>query len=227
MKTIKEHGFMYWWHNVFMYHYARYALIVLTAIALIVFLTIDALTHRAKLDLGIVIATGYTGFGEAQLQPLKELAEQVVGDIDGDGIVNIDLYVIDLADADGINQYNRLELVLSKSEDEYLLILLDDLRSRTHGERGDFDGLVKFGFDPPEDEWYRIYIGDSPVVQTFPRASSTYNSYRFTNIEYASLQTWKANGSLGEKRADAAVRLLNAIMGMDVSGAGNDNISTK
>jgi hypothetical protein len=228
MKTIKEHGFMYWWHNVFLYHYAKYTLIAIVAAALIIFLTVDALTNRTKLDLGVVIAAGYSGFGEERLQPLKELAERVVGDVNGDGEINIDLYVIDLADSDGIAQYNRLELVLSRAEDEYLLFLLDDLRSRTHGERSDFDGLAKYGFEPSDDEWYRVYVGNSPAIQAFPDApESSDNTYRFTDVEYASLQTWKASGSLREKRSEAAVRLLKALVGLDFSGAENDNVAAE
>jgi len=198
-----------------MYHYAKYTLIGLIIAAIVIFLTVDAIKNKTQIDLGVVIASGYTGFGDERLSALRELAEEVVGDVDGDGEVNIDLYFIDLTDGNGVAQYDRFELVLSKADDEYLLFLLDDLRSKTHGERGDFDGLMKFGFEVSEDEWYRLYVGDSPAIQAFPKAPETTNSYRFTDVEYASLQTWKANGTLGEKRAEAAVRLLKALVEYD------------
>ncbi|MDR0818716.1 MAG: hypothetical protein LBN43_03985 [Oscillospiraceae bacterium] len=200
-------GFMYWWVNVFMFHYFKYAVGGLTLVILILVLTLDA-TGKTKYDIAIAVVAGY-GISEDELEPLLNLAADVVGDLDGDGAVNIDLFNINLNTTDAMNQFSRFELTVA--DEEFMLILLDNRRSVSIGERGDFDNLDKYDFAVEEDYPYRLYIGDSEIIADFPKVTDSGGTYEFTEVEYACLQTWKAKGSLGEKRADAAVRLLRAI----------------
>jgi hypothetical protein len=200
-------GFMYWWINVFMFHYVKYAVAGLTLVIIILVLSLDA-ASKTKYDLAIAVVAGY-GIPEDELEPLLNLAADIVGDLDGDGAVNIDLFNINLNTTDAMNQFSRFELTLA--DEEFMLIFVDNRRSISVGERGDFDNLAKYGFDAGEDYPYRLYVGDAKVFEDFQEVENSGGTYEFTKVEYACLQTWKAKGSLGEKRADAAVRLLRAI----------------
>ena len=55
MEEKPNKGFLYWFTNVFWYHYGKIALIVVVLVIIAVWLTVDAL-HKETYDLNIVVA---------------------------------------------------------------------------------------------------------------------------------------------------------------------------
>jgi hypothetical protein len=203
-------GFGYWWHNVFMYHYFKYVVGGAVLVLLVIVLTLDS-ASKQKYDFGIVVAAGY-GINSDQMQPFLDYVADFVGDLDGDGFVNIEVMNINLNTTDAMNQLSRFEVTLN--DDAFVLFLLDDKRSRTIGGRGDFDNLESFGFEVDPETPYRVDVSGLPALATFPDADQPGGTYSFDRIKYACIQTWKLNGKskFSTSQAAAATRLLRAIV---------------
>ncbi|MDR2360829.1 MAG: hypothetical protein LBD85_06080 [Oscillospiraceae bacterium] len=204
----EKKGFQWWWHNVFAYHYLKIVLVSLAAAAVVVFLTIDAL-NTVRFDLGVAIVTGFD-IPDESLRSIRSLAAETIGDLNGDGEVNIDIRTINLNGNElgsGEVNYQHFELAISKAENLTLVFLLDDKQSRIHGERGDFDSAERLGLNADSDEtWYRVYVGDSPAIKALPDAPSGQSDWGRT--EYLCLETWKAANA---ESADAAIRLARVL----------------
>jgi len=181
--------FLWWWENVFLYHYVKFVIAGLILLVVVVYLSIDAFT-RVKYDFSIAIATERTLTSE-EIVPLRSLVEEVVGDINGDGAVNVNIWAITLNDAH-TEGFNSIEIALA--DEEYLLFLLNDTQSAIRGNRGDFDNLELLGFPVAEGVNYRVEVEG------------------LADATFGSLATWKASGKYADVRTNAAKTLLKELM---------------
>lgn len=193
-------GFSYWWRNVFLYYYWKWALVALVAIAVVVFISLESRTTKIKYDfqMGIIVSGGISYESTEQL---RGLVEKTVGDVNGDGEVQIDVQIVNLGDAEQA-EANQYKVMLLMSQHEYTLYLIDEELSRAYADRDYFDDLRNYGFTPDPDDPYRIDVTDAAVIQAID------SPYEY----YACLFDWAAMGKGKQERTDAALRVIEALL---------------
>ena len=199
MEEKPQGGFGYWFTNVFWYHYGKLAILVLILLIIGIWLTADAL-HKEKYDLNIAVAVNGP-VPESGLDRLRDSLISVVGDVNGDGKVLINIQAVDLSDQeDPSGAQQRLMLYLSLPE--YPLFLLDEDRSALYCRQEDtFQELRNYGIETEDPTGMRVYVGGRPLLQGLGR-------YDF----YACLSDWTVSGKGSKKTTEAAVRVLQAIL---------------
>ena len=199
MEEEPKKGFLYWLTNVFWYHYGKIALLVLVLLIISIWLTVDAL-HKEKYDLNMVIAANGP-VTESGAEELRAELEKVVGDVNRDGKVLLNIQTIDLADAENLEgNHNRLMLYLALPE--FTLFILDEDRSTLYCSKEDtFQTLANYGIDTDDPSGLRVYVGDRPLLKNL-------GPFKY----YASLSDWTVDGKGDKAMTAAAVRALECIL---------------
>ena len=199
MEEEPKKGFRYWFTNIFWYHYGKIALLALVLLITVVWLTVDAL-HKEKYDLNMCIAANGP-VTEAGAEELRAALEKVVGDVNRDGKVILNIQTIDLADAENLEgNHNRLLLYLALPE--FTLFILDEDRSTLYcGKEDTFQTLANYGIATEDPTGLRIYVGDKPLLKNL-------GGFRY----YASLSDWTVSGKGDKAMTDAAVRALECLL---------------
>ena len=199
MEEEPKKGFLYWLTNVFWYHYGKIALLVLVLLIIGIWLTVDAL-HKEKYDLNMVIAANGP-VTESGAEELRAELEKVVGDVNRDGKVLLNIQTIDLADAENLEgNHNRLMLYLALPE--FTLFILDEDRSTLYCSKEDtFQPLANYGIDTDDPSGLRVYVGDRPLLKNL-------GPFKY----YASLSDWTVDGKGDKAVTAAAVRALECIL---------------
>ena len=199
MEEKPTQGFVYWFTNVFWYHYGKIAIGVLILIIIAVWLTVDAL-HKEEYDLNMVVAANGS-VTEVGAEALRQALVMSVPDVNGDGKILVNIKTIDLADAENL-EGNQYQLLLYLSLPEYTLFLLDEDRSDLYCSKEDtFQPLANYGISTEDPSGLRIYVGDRPLLRELGGFSY-----------YASLSDWTVNGKGSKTMTDAAVQALNLIL---------------
>ena len=199
MEEKPTQGFKYWFTNVFWYHYGKLAILAVILLIIGIWLTVDAL-HKEKYDLNIAVAVNGP-VPESGLDRLRDSLIDVVGDVNGDGKVLINIQAVDLSDQeDPAGAQQRLMLYLSLPE--YPLFLLDEDRSGLYSRQEDtFQELKNYGIETEDPTGLRIYVGDRPLLRGMGR-------YDF----YACLSDWTVSGKGSKSITEAGVRALREIL---------------
>ena len=113
-------GFQHWFVNVFWYHYKWPLLIGVVVLGIIVFITVDSL-RKERYDTTVVIATDYF-VDEEQLSALDQVLKPVVGDLDGNGKVNINYAVLYVGNTE-VGRQNQERMYLYMSQEDVGLYL--------------------------------------------------------------------------------------------------------
>lgn len=163
--NIQENGgFQHWFVNVFWYHYKWPLLIGVVIFGIIAFITVDSL-RKVRYDTTVVIATDYY-VDDTQLEALDEILKPVVGDIDGNGQVNIDYAVLFVGNTE-VGRQNQERMYLYMSQDDVGLYLLSENVSDafTNPELEYFtDSLSDMGLPCDADNPVRLSLKDNPVL---------------------------------------------------------------
>ncbi len=164
-KNIQDNGgFQHWFVNVFWYHYKWPLLIGVVVLGIIVFITVDSL-RKERYDTTVVIATDYY-VDETQLDALDQVLEPVVGDIDGNGKVNICYAVLYVGNTE-VGRENQERMYLYMSQQDVGLYLMSENVSDayTNPELEYFtDSLSDMGLPCDADDPVRLSLKDNSVL---------------------------------------------------------------
>ncbi len=200
MEEKPEKGFLYWFTNVFWYHYGKIAIVVLAVVIIAVWLTVDAL-HKEEYDLNMVVAANGP-VSDAGAEELRAALSKVIGDVNGDGKSLINIQTIDLSDPENL-EGNQYRLLLYLSLPEFTLFILDEDRSTLFCSKEEtFQALENYGVETEDPTGLRVYVGDRPLLKNLGGFSY-----------YASLADWTVSGKGDPAMTKAAVKALNAILG--------------
>lgn len=196
----EKRSFRSWFHNVFMYYYAKWVLVGLVALAVVLFITLEGGGRKIKYDfqMGVIVSGGISWDSTEQL---RGLVEKAVGDVNGDGEVQIDVQIVNLGDIEQA-EANQYKVMVLMSQHEYTLYILDEEMSRHYSDLEYFDDLRNYGFTPDEKIPYRIDVNDAAVIKDIAAP------YHF----YACLFDWAAIGKGKQERTDAALRVITALI---------------
>ncbi len=199
MEDKPDKGFLYWFTNVFWYHYGKIAIVVLILVIIGVWLTVDAL-HKEEYDLNIVVAANGP-VSDAGAEDLRQALMLTTEDVNRDGKVLINIQTIDLADAENLEgNHNRLMLYLALPE--YTLFILDEDRSTLYcGKEDTFQPLINYGIATEDPNGLRVYVGDLPLLKDL-------GGFRY----YASISDWTVSGKGSKAMTAAAVKALETIL---------------
>lgn len=164
-KNIQDNGgFQQWFVNVFWYHYKWPLLIGVVVLGIIVFITVDSL-RKERYDTTVVIATDYY-VDETQLDALDQVLKPVVGDIDGNGKVNICYAVLYVGNTE-VGRENQERMYLYMSQQDVGLYLMSENVSDayTNPELEYFtDSLSDMGLPCDADDPVRLSLKDNSVL---------------------------------------------------------------
>ena len=164
-KNIQDNGgFQHWFVNVFWYHYKWPLLIGVVVLGIIVFITVDSL-RKERYDTTVVIATDYY-VDETQLDALDQVLKPVVGDIDGNGKVNICYAVLYVGNIE-VGRENQERMYLYMSQQDVGLYLMSENVSDayTNPELEYFtDSLSDMGLPCDADDPVRLSLKDNSVL---------------------------------------------------------------
>ena len=83
MEQEQKKGFVYWFKNVFWYHYGKLSILVLFLLVTAVWFTIDAL-KKVEYDLNVAVVAD-SGAARSDLEKLADLMAEAAGDLNHDG----------------------------------------------------------------------------------------------------------------------------------------------
>jgi hypothetical protein len=154
MERKPDKGFKYWFTNVFWFHYGKLGIIIVLALVVVVFLTVQAF-KKERYDLNVVLAlkgpVSYEATGE-----LNGLIAEAAGDVDGNGEVNINIQTVDLSDEAHFED-NHYRLLLYLSLPEYTVFIMDGQYSQTYcSKEGYFNELADYGIETDDPTGKRI-----------------------------------------------------------------------
>ncbi len=163
--NIQENGgFQHWFVNVFWYHYKWPLLVGVVVLGIIVFITVDSL-RKERYDTTVVIATDYY-VEEAQLDALDQVLKPVVGDLDGNGQVNICYAVLYVGNTEvGRQNQERMYLYMTQKDVGLYLMSQNVSDAFTNPELEYFtDSLADMELPCDEDNAARLSLKDNPVL---------------------------------------------------------------
>lgn len=199
MEQEPKKGFVYWFTNVFWYHYGKISIAAVAALTVVIVLTVQAI-NKERYDLNIaIVVDGDITFDQAD--EFKKHIYDSVGDINGDGKVIINVQTLNIGDEqDFQTTHEHLQLYLSLPE--YTIFIMDEKYSETYSKKEDFfDKLGNYGIETDDPTDRRVYIGDSAVMKTI----GDYDCY-------ALLADWTTSGKGDKEWTAAAVRVLKTII---------------
>ena len=197
-KDESKKGFSYWFENVFLYHYGKWALAAVIAIAVVVFITISG-TKKEKYDfqMGLIVSGGIM---YDDTEELRELVADAVGDLDGNKKTVIDLQIVNLGDLE-YAEANQYKVMLLMSQPEYTLFILDEDLSSLYCSKEYFDDLTQFGITPDEKFSSRVDVTECAPLKNIG-AGFEY---------YACLADWTTVGKGSAAQTEAAIRVIKAL----------------
>lgn len=158
-------GFKHWFVNVFWYHYRWPMLVAVVILGIIAFITVDSL-RRERYDTTVVIAADYY-VDESNLDALNQVLEPVVGDLDGNGQVNI-CYVVLYADSNNeVGRQNQERMYLYMTQEDVAMYLMSENISDgfTNPQLEYFvDEVAQYGLTPDPDNAVRVDLTDNTVL---------------------------------------------------------------
>ena len=204
-KQIEENGgFKHWFVNVFWYHYRWPLLVGVVILGIVVFITVDSL-KKERYDTTVVIATDYY-VDEAALEPLNDVLEPVVEDLDGNGQVNI-CYVVLYADPDtemGRQNQERMYLYMTQ-EDVAMYLMSENISDGYTNPQLEYfvDEVSQYGLEADEDNAIRVDLTGNKVL-----AQCGMEDMYFSIMDYTTV-----DGSKEARNArDTALNMVEALI---------------
>ena len=202
-EVIREKGFGFWFREVFWYHYGKLSLVLLAVLVVVILLIVES-AHKERYDFSMVLAAD-ARMTYAFAEELEGVVQNAVGDLNGDGKIQINLQIIDLGDPEHLEaNQNLLQVAFAQAENA--LWIMDERYSAIYCQREYFDHAANYGFTPDESYDRRISLADAPLIQRL-------ESYIPNDVTlYASICDWTVDGKGKKEWTEAAVRALTAIL---------------
>lgn len=199
MEEAPKKGFVYWFKNVFWYHYGKISLLVLFLAAAAIWMTVD-MFKKPEYDLNVaVVSDGAIARDDARA--LSELFAAAAGDVNGDGKALVNIVTVTLEDEER-PESGRYQTLLYLSLPEYTVFLMNERESARYAREEDtFQNLADYGIETEDESGKRIWVGDKAVVQ-----------YLGDHQFYACLADWTVDGKGSPEMTAAAVRALKALL---------------
>ncbi len=199
MEEAPKKGFVYWFKNVFWYHYGKISLLVLFLAAAAIWMTVD-MFKKPEYDLNVaVVSDGAIARDDARA--LSELFAAAAGDVNGDGKALVNIVTVTLEDEER-PESGRYQTLLYLSLPEYTIFLLNERESARYAREEDtFQNLADYGIETGDESGKRIWVGDKAIMQ-----------YLGDHQFYACLADWTVDGKGSPEMTAAAVRALKALL---------------
>ena len=199
MENTPKKGFVYWFTNVFWYHYGKISLLVLFLLAAAIWMTVDML-KKEEYDLNVaVVADGAIARSDAKA--LADLFAAAAGDVNGDGKALVNIVTVTLEDEEQ-PEAGRYQALLYLSLPEYTLFLMNEAESARYVKEDEtFQILADYGIETEDSSGRRVWVGDKEVMRSL-------GDHEF----YASLSDWTVDGKGSPEMTAAAVRALKALL---------------
>ena len=199
MEETPKKGFVYWFTNVFWYHYGKLSILILFLGAAAIWMTVD-MFKKEEYDLNVaVVADGAIARSDASA--LAELFAAAAGDVNGDGKALVNIVTVDLADEER-RESAQYQMMLYLSLPEYTVFLMNERESARYVKQEDtFQPLADYGIETADESGRRIWVGDKAAVQ-----------YLGDHEFYACLADWTVDGKGSREMTEAAVRALKALL---------------
>ncbi len=199
MEETPKKGFVYWFTNVFWYHYGKLSILILFLGAAAIWMTVD-MFKKEEYDLNVaVVADGAIARSDASA--LAELFAAAAGDVNGDGKALVNIVTVDLADEER-RESAQYQMMLYLSLPEYTVFLMNERESARYVKQEDtFQPLADYGIETADESGRRIWVGDKAAIQ-----------YLGNHEFYACLADWTVDGKGSREMTEAAVRALKALL---------------
>lgn len=205
-RTIKELGFGKWFTDVLWYHY-KWLILGAAAVALAALTLVLMSRGRVKNDAMVILAVS-TDVSEEARYGLQSAVASVVGDLNGDGQISVNIVFIPLNNPSQQAQASswQTQFVTSFMNPEAVLYLMDgkNMRAYTKGEGAEMFSAVeaaKFGA-----EGLAVPLGESALLAELGFADGTALYALFKEKPYDEDQPDAMYYTVAEKIADG---LLN------------------
>lgn len=202
MDEKEKKGFGYKFANVIWYHH-KWKLLLAVFLVVLVALFISEFSRREEYDLHVaVLADGEFSTSHAEFE---RFIADVVGDVNGDGKVLINIQYLAMQDKEW-GEANQARVMTLFTEEDYMLYLCDLTYAEMYINLEFFsDPLENYGITSDGDSLYRVYVGDSAAIGSSPELASI--------GLYACLIDYTTVDRGDPDTLDAAVRVIKALLG--------------
>ena len=199
MEETPKKGFVYWFTNVFWYHYGKLSILILFLGAAAIWMTVD-MFKKEEYDLNVAVVSD-GAIARSDASALAELFAAAAGDVNGDGKALVNIVTVDLADEER-RESAQYQMMLYLSLPEYTVFLMNERESARYVKQEDtFQPLADYGIETADESGRRVWVGDKAAIQ-----------YLGDHEFYACLADWTVDGKGSREMTEAAVRALKALL---------------
>ena len=192
MEETPKKGFVYWFINVFWYHYGKLSILVVFLAAAAIWMTVEALKKAVVSDVAIA---------RSDASALSALFAEAAGDVNGDGKALVNIVTVTMKDEES-PETGRYQALLYLSLPEYTIFLMNEEESARYVKEDEtFQPLADYGIATEDESGRRIWVGDKAVIRDL-------GDHQF----YACLADWTVDGKGSPEMTAAAVRALKALL---------------
>jgi hypothetical protein len=203
-KSTKKKGFIYWFRNVFIYHYIKPTISVIILLLIVVYLLRDV-RSVVKPDITVVFG-GIDILREEDMAEIRAIIEDEVGDANEDGevYVNFEIYTATLDTADDYGEQNlqALDMAFLAEPSKVLFILDEEVHLRY--DEDFFEKFSEYGIESEDENFYRV--NELPVFERLLVVDTPY---------YMALKGWRIDEKDNPKYIqtyDLAVRVIKRLI---------------
>ena len=199
MEETPKKGFVYWFINVFWYHYGKLSILVLFLAGAAIWMTVGAL-KKEKYDLNVAVVSD-VAIARSDASALSALFAEAAGDVNGDGKALVNIVTVTMKDEES-PETGRYQALLYLSLPEYTIFLMNEEESARYVKEDEtFQPLADYGIATEDESGRRIWVGDKAVIRDL-------GDHQF----YACLADWTVDGKGSPEMTAAAVRALKALL---------------
>lgn len=197
-------GFKHWFVNVFWFHYKWPVLAGVLVLGIVGFITWDSL-RQTRYDATVVIATDYF-VDETELDALDEVLKPAVGDLDGNGQVNIAYATLYVDENNEVGRQNEERMYLYMTQEDVSLYLMSGEVSAAYTD-------PRLDFFTDELSQYELDSDPANPVRLSLRGNQLLEGCGMNDIYLSIMDFTTVSGSReAEQSRDSAIAMARAII---------------